>query len=87
MRIFEGLQEPIPVNLSYWYEKRASRLVLVSHDQRYECTNTNAVPDHKLAAFEEGARWTEVRMAGRRCRCRIVGEPEAARIIDKLKYA
>lgn len=82
-KVFTEIQNPIPEGLLYWYEYRGGRLIVVSWDQGYRCNNELPVPDHKLASFEEGARWSEVRKGQCYCRCRILGEVEAERIFRR----
>lgn len=85
-KVFTEIQNPIPENLLYWYEYRGGRLIVVSWDQGYRCNNEIPVPDHKLATFEEGARWSEVRKGNSYCRCRILGEIESNRVFAELGF-
>lgn len=75
----DGLQDPIPEGLSHWYEYRVDRLIAVSVDLQYQCSNQEPVPDHKLIVFEDGARWSEFR-GDAHCRCRLLSESEMVRL-------
>ena len=81
--IFEGLQNPTPEGLDYWYEFRVDRIIAVSIDEKYSCTNQEPILDHKILTFEPKARWSEIR-GDRKCRCRILSEREIRRLFASL---
>lgn len=83
VKVFEGLQCPIPEGLDHWYELRVDRIIGVSVDPSYQCTNKEPIKENKIIVFEPNARWSEFR-DGARCRCRILAEREITLILASL---
>lgn len=87
MKIFNSLQTELPTGLDYFYEHRAHRLIVISFDARFKkANNPSPIPDRIMVAFEDGAKWSEVRRTKGKdviVRCRIVTGDERNEIMGQ----